>query len=125
MWRIAVYLLIALLLAAVVVVNRWQPSPRVAAVNRTPLTRAAAAPPATRPADPFEDPEVEPRILKLIAQLADPDARVRDVADVLLRNQPVSAYPVFERVLAAVKDSLPAEASSRLGQYRQMYARLA
>ncbi len=92
---------------------------------KAPTTRAASALAESRPADPPEDPELEPRIIRLIAQTADPDAGVRDTADVTLRNLPVSAFPVIERVIGTVKDGLPPETAARLGRYRQMYARLA
>ena len=90
-----------------------------------PATRGAGPSPDTQPAELPEDPELEPRIVRLIAQMADPDGSVRDTADVTLRNLPVSAFPVIERVVGTVKEALPPEAASRLGQYRRMYARLA
>ena len=117
--RITLYRVIAILMTTLLA-TLWPALPLF-----VPAARAAEALPATQPANPPEDPELEPRIIKLIAQLADPDANVREIADVLLRNQPVYAYPVIERLIATVKDALPAEAVSRLGQYRQMYARLA
>ncbi|MFI5378270.1 MAG: tetratricopeptide repeat protein [Tepidisphaerales bacterium] len=68
---------------------------------------------------------MEPRILRLIAQMADPDGSVRETADVTLRNLPISAFPVIERVVSAIQDTLPPEPAARIKQYRKIYARLA
>ncbi len=110
------------LLITLIVVLRPLPREPVGPFDASLLPKTQ---PADIPGDPPEDPELEPRIIRLIAQMSDPDGSVRETADVTLRNLPIAAFPVIERVLSGVQDTLPPESAARIKQYRQMYERLA
>jgi len=69
--------------------------------------------------------DLKARVERIIAELGDPSATVRDKADLRLRNLPLPAYPLVTEIYAKEKEGLDPEARSRIQSAIEMFKALA
>jgi tetratricopeptide (TPR) repeat protein len=69
--------------------------------------------------------DLKARVERIIAELADPSAAVREKADLKLRNLPLPAYPLVTEIYTKEKEGLDPEARSRIQSSIEMFKALA
>ena len=71
------------------------------------------------------DPQLKARVEKIIAELSDQDQKVRERADVKLRNLPLPAYPLVTAIYGREQEALDPEARRRIEGSIEMFKALA
>src|SRR4051794_32058007 len=71
-----------------------------------------------------EEAQLKSRVERIIAEMSDPNASVRDRADLKLQNLPLQAYPLVTAIYARDKDALDPESKSRIDNSIEMFKAL-